>query len=846
MAWTLADAVAYLKLNPQDACIQYIALALAKRAGEMEEVDRHIPQQARASNRTSDLLSIFAGAAAVQESLQLDAMAPDLRVTRKGVPPDPHKQQTCRCADLEGPTIASHPWAEMLGGRKPAVSNLSRLVPQDFFIVESRSVRKLLEALSGASTWQDYLLHQVQRTSVDLRVVERLQRQLVLDGPQMEQLMNSDISEICVAGSDLYVSEGSDITVFMRGSEQAVQQLLHDFEHLASQTEDQKSGVFQHAGISCYSVETDEREIYAFAANPSSGVHIRSNSKVALTHVIEAIISDTAQNLGRTDEFCYVRTLMPCDEAAEDVFIYFSDPFIRNLVGPKLRLTERRRKICHNNLKMIEHATLLYCAQEAKQPDSLEDLAARNCLLGRFNDGPLACPDGGTYALYTKGAVRHGTCSYHGTSAFMTPCIEIPLPTISMQEAEEYKAFLNDYNQYWRTFFDPIGIKLLIHDNRYRAETIVLPLIDNSIYTGLAAALGGTPQSLDKIAVHSESVFGTAVRWNKDNLMSKSEGVLGFISGGRKAGIEFVDALRRFISHGLGNQIGFHACDAPPTFSLDLPQLFGIAVSANTRQGGQAVPQLGGSLQIAALAASLQLPIYLACDIKNVAVVDEFLSDMHELYSKTGLRPFGGDHCQMEIGRERRAHVFTVSFGPVKFRLFVARIGDAVYAASQPQILDALWESSAVTSTPERSTTSAHAIMRISPANWKQMLPGAIVSWQENARQACHSNFGFLTAFARAQCSLNGGAVSVLPGDLLAAQMSRFGRSCPDHGIYSFNQHDSTVECSVHGSSLDPRQSGHIADPEYTIPPAEIKNATATLTFLEDGLRAEIVLERID
>ena len=44
------------------------------------------------------------------------------------------------------------------------------------------------------------------------------------------------------------------------------------------------------------------------------------------------------------------------------------------------------------------------------------------------------------------------------------------------EEADEYNAFLTEYNQYWRTFFDPIGIRIKVSPERYRLETIVLPL----------------------------------------------------------------------------------------------------------------------------------------------------------------------------------------------------------------------------------------------------------------------------------------------------------------------------------------------------------------------------------
>jgi hypothetical protein len=80
-AWTLEEALAALALQPRDAYLQYVALQLARRAGRFEEVAPRvqglIPADAdvRAERRQQvDLFSLFTGALAVQESLQLDTM----------------------------------------------------------------------------------------------------------------------------------------------------------------------------------------------------------------------------------------------------------------------------------------------------------------------------------------------------------------------------------------------------------------------------------------------------------------------------------------------------------------------------------------------------------------------------------------------------------------------------------------------------------------------------------------------------------------------------------------------------------------------------------------------------
>src|SRR5207245_8353468 len=116
-----------------------------------------------------------------------------------------------------------------------------------------------------------------------------------------------------------------------------------------------------------------------------------------------------------------------------------------------------------------------------------------------------------------------GICSHHGHAHFLTPCCEIPVTQVTGAEASEYQDFLREYNQYWRTFFDPIALRIQITPERYRLETIVLPLIDNSIYTVLARAVGGKPEPLDLLPVPKRNIFSLAARLNKRELLGMAE-----------------------------------------------------------------------------------------------------------------------------------------------------------------------------------------------------------------------------------------------------------------------------------------------------------------------------------
>ncbi|HEV3115603.1 MAG TPA: DUF1559 domain-containing protein, partial [Gemmataceae bacterium] len=191
------------------------------------------------------------------------------------------------------------------------------------------------------------------------------------------------------------------------------------------------------------------------------------------------------------------------------------------LVGPELKLTEMRRMLCYTYLRMIGHAAMLYRSEHGTNPRSLEELVQAGCLPSHVAWGdPATCPDGGKHSLSADG--MSGVCSHHGRAHFLRPCCEIPVREVTKMEADGYKQFLDEYNQYWRMFFDPIALRLQITPERYRLETIILPLIDNSIYTGLASILGGKPEPLDALPVPERNIFSVAVRVNKGHAEEKT------------------------------------------------------------------------------------------------------------------------------------------------------------------------------------------------------------------------------------------------------------------------------------------------------------------------------------
>ena len=336
LAWTLDEAIDHLRLYPRDVYMQYVALQLARNEGRLQEVTAIIqsvnPGQSRfaARQRQVDLFSIFSGQLAVQESLQLDAMAAEEPIEeqasnaravvegRAGPPPIGQQEvrksdqsSTVAVSELEGPTIKSHPWQEMLADQSPVVSGLALNVPSDFYFVSFRSMNKLLDAADLSTLWGSHVFNQANREAQTHLVGERLLRQLAIEAePELRPFYDTVVDEVALVGSDLFLREGSDVTLLFHVEQPAVFRMKLD--QSLTKSENTNHGTRrtegEYLGIEYVHVSTSDRQIYVYSAYPTPELHVRSNSLAGLKRVLETIVghgknSEPVERLGETNEF---------------------------------------------------------------------------------------------------------------------------------------------------------------------------------------------------------------------------------------------------------------------------------------------------------------------------------------------------------------------------------------------------------------------------------------------------------------------------------------------------------------------------------------------------------------
>src|SRR5207302_2624154 len=138
---------------------------------------------------------------------------------------------------------------------------------------------------------------------------------------------------------------GSDVTLLfqLKAPELFRKRMDALLDDAAKSRPDAKRESGEYDGVPFVQVTTPDRAISVFSAYPAPNLHVRTNSVIAFRRVLDAIKVNGATRLGDSAEFAFIRTLLPAGAAEADGFVYLSDPLIRWLVSPKLKMSERRR-----------------------------------------------------------------------------------------------------------------------------------------------------------------------------------------------------------------------------------------------------------------------------------------------------------------------------------------------------------------------------------------------------------------------------------------------------------------------------------------------------------------------
>jgi len=220
----------------------------------------------------------------------------------------------------------------------------------------------------------------------------------------------------------------------------------------------------------------------------------------------------------------------------------------------------------------------------------------------------------------------------HGRLGYFRPNLETDLEAVSKLEAKAYRNFVAEYERYWRTYFDPIGLRVKSNGTR-RIEVCILPLINNSIYDMLRAVFGGKAVQLTPRPLEGE-IFSLALKVGRDAPPMET---LPFL---REMQEEFNEELHRefgvegfdFLSI-LGDAIEIHALDIRPLVDFDSAFL----VREILPDWGRRNPEMAAGIF---LAYSLFHPLRISVGVRDEKKAEAFLERLDRILP---ILDFSGD-----------------------------------------------------------------------------------------------------------------------------------------------------------------------------------------------------------
>lgn len=447
-------------------------------------------------------LDLTTGTAAITQSLALNRLKrADFR---------DHGPRTIDVKTVPAIDIAEHPWEKMMAGQRPAPEPLAQMIPHDNYYIRFGSARKFAEFSDFLDQWGTTASRAYELNSRDYQLKERYEQQLCLRSTWLgRQFGPWLVRGIAVTGSDPYIREGSDVTVifhvnnrqaFLAGVEQFLEEARSKFKDQLKESHD------SYWDIPIQRYVTPLREVSVHRAAFDQFV-VYSNSPVALRRVLQTYNGDRKSLWGSLD-FQYMRTVFRADDKEEDGFAFLSDAFIRQLVGPASKIKEMRRLEALTSLSMLTHGALFTAWETGKLP------ADHDALMEAVHLRPqhLYLPEGKTIRWDAERQVA--VSDAYNTLHFATPLIELPLGKITALEDQTYRQFRAEYLRLWQQFFDPVGMRFSLNEERVKLEVYILPLINNAEYNNLRWLTGGGTLAFDPATLSPRSLAQLTLRLN--------------------------------------------------------------------------------------------------------------------------------------------------------------------------------------------------------------------------------------------------------------------------------------------------------------------------------------------
>ena len=616
------------------------------------------------------------------------------------------------------------------------------------------------------------------------------------------------LESLAITGSDPYLREGSDLTIIFGLKvapvfEAAVNRYI---DEARKQHADISEGKQDYAGISIEHLTTPDLVVRCYRARLGE-YFIYSNSPVAIRRSIDAH-AGKVPSLAKSLDFAYIRTLYPLGDKQEDGFVFLSDPFIRSVVGPRTRIAEKRRIETVTSLEMMKNAALLYLWERpGEKVPSLDAL----CEAGYLDRKHLQTEPGDR--LSWDAAAFAGRSERYGRVGHLTPIIELPMDKVTAREQSDYDQFRERYQNYWRRYFDPIGMRITAGRDIALSVTI-LPLIDNSEYNRMKSVVGGAPADLAPPKAAASAVLYTGAHLNLENpdLKMLQTQSLTMMPGSPQASVQWIGERLRFWiddSDAFARLKGFGE-------AFEIPVVLGIEVK--------------NPLGLAAFLVGVQSMIRTSAP--NMIVFEP--TEAYREHSFTRIRPSSEGMLAGDPDMSKAA-------------LYFGSVGRFFYLSTSLKSLHNIVDS-APSSAPAGEAASAPAATQ--PAVMGHFALRLGLANAQHAKEAAELYLGQATVMAEESHRQNLLLLAQTVGlgeKAVATQQQVLGYSIVSAlgNVYGYDAAHDEIVGSVSGSTWEPTKASSIPDdsPLGRLL-SSIRSISAHLAFTEDGLQTHLRIER--
>lgn len=402
---------------------------------------------------------VLGGRAAVEETLQMQVIEQSSgKSEERNIPVE----------TLTGVEVTSHPFAEMLQkqGGGGAGLPLAELAPHDHFFVHVARPEALLSFLEDGAAFISRFGGVMNANNIQYDLTSKYLARLGLDNTWLRKFLESgEVEEMALIFPDLFFIDGTEVTAVSRLAHPKPVKLLLQ---IAGVTGLSSQGIVEHV------LDNGKKVYWTLADN----ILICSSSKSEMDRVIALHSAKGVGSLGRSDEFRYMLTQLPLEKETR-ILAYISDPFVRRLVSPAIKIAQLRRVAARQKMEVIASRILLAKMNGINNHDSLEALI-----------GDKYVPEHLVEEGYSIDRELKVHSREYGTLSAMHPLEKVPTTMVTKSEADSYKRYVDNYNRYWSRYFDPIAIRINdLKDGSLEMTTFILPLIDNSIYNNLREIL---------------------------------------------------------------------------------------------------------------------------------------------------------------------------------------------------------------------------------------------------------------------------------------------------------------------------------------------------------------------